>query len=231
MNVASVSFNIGNSRIQKKSSYSFNRSNYFSSSYEVEDFVSFGSKNKTVVQSYKSKELEILFTEKQIQKRVKQLSKEINDFYGNEPVVIVSVMKGALPFAIDLSKRLNMPVEMEFVRLSSREGSRVPTGQIKEINMDLPDLDGKNVLIVDDIVGTGLTGKYVVDYINQKFNTKSTKFCAFINKQAVREYPFEPDFVGFNVENDKRFVLGYGLDDRGFCRNLPFVGYDEFDAL
>ena len=128
---------------------------------------------------------------------------------------------------MDLSKRLNMRVTMEFIRLSSREGSRLPTGKLKEINMDLPNLDGKNILIVEDIVGTGLTGKHVVDYINTNFNPKSLKFCSFINKEAVREYDFHPDFVGFNINDDKRFVLGYGLDDKGFCRNLPFVGYDE----
>lgn len=182
---------------------------------------------KVLIQSYKPKELEVLFSEKQIQNRIKSLAQEINTYYRNEPVTLVSVMKGALPFTMDLSKRLNMPVTMEFIRLSSREGSRLPTGKLKEINMDLPDLNNRNVLIVEDIVGTGLTGKHVVDYINSRFKPKTLKFCTFINKEAVREYNFHPDFVGFNINNDKRFVLGYGLDDKGYCRNLPFVGYDE----
>ena len=193
------------------------------------DTVSFGvNKNKVIVQSDRPKQLEILFSEKQIQKRVKELAKEINDYYKNESVTIVSVMKGALPFTMDLAKHLKMPVQMEFIRLSSREGTRLSTGKIKEKNMDLSDLNGKNVLIVEDIVGTGLTGQHVVDYINKNFETKSIKFCTFINKNAVRVYPFEPDFVGFNIDNDKRFILGYGLDDNEYCRNLPFVGYDEF---
>lgn len=228
MKVSFSSFNISNCFNHSKILYPRLSEERFYS-YVQKKTVSFGEKDKVVVQSYKPKKLEVLFTEQQIQNRIKTLSKEINDFYGNQPIVMVSVMKGALPFAVDLSKRLNMPVKMEFVRLSSRAGSRMPTGKIKEVDMNLPDLDGKNVLIVDDIVGTGLTGKHVFDYINQKFDTKSTKFCAFINKQAVREYDFEPDFVGFNIDNDKRFVLGYGLDDKEYCRNLPFVGYDEFD--
>jgi len=182
---------------------------------------------KVIIQSFEPKELEVLFSEKEIQTRIRSLAQEINQYYGNNPVTMVTVMKGALPFSMDLSKRLKMPVLMEFIRLSSREGSRLPTGKLKEINMDLPDLNDKNVLIVEDIVGTGLTGKHVVDYINTNFKPKSLKFCTFINKEAVREYNFHPDFVGFNINNDKRFVLGYGLDDKGYCRNLPFVGYDE----
>lgn len=218
-------------RIQSIATYSFN--NYSAKRQISKTRPNYQSQNTSflgkdiIIQSYKPKKLEVLFSERKIQNRIKSLAGEINKFYNGEPVTMVSVMKGALPFSMDLSKRLNMPVTMEFIRLSSREGSRLPTGKLKEINMDLPNLDGKNVLIVEDIVGTGLTGKHIVDYINTNFNPKSLKFCSFINKEAVREYDFHPDFVGFNINDDKRFVLGYGLDDKGFCRNLPFVGYDE----
>jgi len=171
------------------------------------------------------KDLKVLFSENEIQEKIKEVAQKINDLYKGEEVVAVIVLKGSVMFAVDLVKHLNMPLKMEFIRLSSYNGGTSTTGKVNAVNIDLPDLNGKNVLIIEDIVDTGLTAKFLLDFIKMNFHTKSTKFCSLLDKKITRKVDVEPDFYCFDV--DDKFLIGYGLDLDGYGRNLNYIGYKE----
>ncbi len=171
--------------------------------------------------------LKVLFTEDEIQRRIKELSEEMNKFYKGEEVYAICVLKGAVMFATDLVKNLNMPLKMEFIRLSSYNGGTTTSGKVNAVDISLPDLNNKNVLIIEDIVDTGLTAKFLLDFMNCNFHTKSTKFCSLLDKKIKRVTEVEPDYYGFEV--DDKFLVGYGLDYDGYYRNLRYIGYaDKF---
>ena len=175
------------------------------------------------------KNLKILFTEEQIQSRIKELAEEMNKYYKGEEVYAVCVLKGAVMFATDLIKHLNMPLKMEFIRLSSYNGSTQTSGKVNAVDISLPDLNDKNVLIIEDIVDTGLTAKFLLDFMNCNFHTKSTKFCSLLDKKITRVTDVEPDYYGFEV--DDKFLIGYGLDYDGYYRNLTYIGYADKSEL
>ncbi|HNW25961.1 MAG TPA: hypoxanthine phosphoribosyltransferase [Candidatus Gastranaerophilaceae bacterium] len=173
----------------------------------------------------KKEDLKILFTAEQIQHRIKEIALHLNSIYKDEEVYVVCVLKGAVMFAVDLVKYLKMPLKMEFIRLSSYGHSTTTSGKVNAVDISLPDLNGKNVLVVEDIVDTGLTAKFLLDFINNNFKTKTTKFCSLLDKKCFRKTQIEPDFVGFDV--DDKFVIGYGLDFEGHFRNIPYIGHVE----
>ena len=170
-------------------------------------------------------ELKVLFSEEQLQTRIRELAAEMNDFYAGKEVVAICVLKGAVMFATDLVKCLDMPLQMEFIRLSSYGSGTVSSGKVHAVDIALPDLNGKNVLIIEDIVDTGLTAKFLLDFIDSNFTTKSTKFCSLLDKKITRKTDIEPDYYGFEV--DDKFVVGYGLDYDGYFRNLRYIAYKE----
>lgn len=177
----------------------------------------------------KESDLKVLFTEEEIQKRIKELAEEMNKFYGNEEVIAVCVLKGAVMFATDLVKQLKMPLKMEFIRLSSYGSGTVSSGKVNAVDIKLPDLNDKNVLIIEDIVDKGLTAKFLLDFMECNFKTKSTKFCSLLDKKCTRIVDVEPDYYGFDV-NDQ-FLIGYGLDYDGYFRNLKYIGYADKSIL
>lgn len=166
-----------------------------------------------------------LFSEEDIQDKVKELARKINFHYLDEEVYVICVLKGSVMFSVDLVKYLTMPVKMEFIRLSSYGSSVTSSGKVHAVDISLPDLNDKNVLIVEDIIDTGLTAKFLLDFINNNFRTRTTKFCALLDKKCSRKTDVEPDYVGFEIDN--KFVIGYGLDYDGYYRNLPYIGYVE----
>ena len=173
----------------------------------------------------KIEELKVLFSEEQLQARIKELAAEMNKFYNGEEVIAICVLKGAVMFAVDLVKHLDMPLQLEFIRLSSYGSSTTTSGKVNAVDIQLPDLNGKNVLIIEDIVDTGLTAKFLIDFMNCNFHTKSIKFCSLLDKKITRKVEVEPDYYGFDV--DDKFVVGYGLDYDGYFRNLKYIGYKE----
>ena len=177
----------------------------------------------------KKSELKVLFTEEQIQTRIAELADELNDLYGNDEVIAICVLKGAVMFAVDLVKNLKMPLKMEFIRLSSYNGGTTTSGKVNAVDISLPDLNGKNVLIIEDIVDKGLTAKFLMDFMACNFKTKSTKFCSLLDKKCTRIVDIEPDYYGFDV--DDKFLIGYGLDYDGYFRNLKYIGYADKSLL
>ena len=173
----------------------------------------------------KESDLKVLFTEEQIQTRIKELADEMNKFYNGEDVYAICVLKGAVLFAVDIVRHMNMPLKMEFIRLSSYGTGMTTSGKVNAVDISLPDLNGKNVLIIEDIVDTGLTAKFLMDFIHCNFKTRSTKFCSLLDKKITRKVDIEPDYYGFEV--DDKFLVGYGLDYEGYYRNLRYIGYVE----
>lgn len=166
-----------------------------------------------------------LYSEKDLQDKIKEIAQQLNEDYNNEEVYVICVLKGSVMFTTDLVKYLTMSVKMEFIRLSSYGTSTTSSGKVNAVDISLPDLNGKNVLIVEDIIDTGLTAKFLIDFIDNNFMTKSTKFCSLLDKKCFRKTDIEPDYTGFEVDN--KFVIGYGLDFEGCYRNLPYIGYVE----
>ena len=143
--------------------------------------------------------------------------------YANEELYLICVLKGSVMFMTDLSKHLKMPVKMEFIRLSSYGSAFSTSGKVNAVDISLPDLNNKNVLIIEDIIDTGHTAKFLVDFLNLNFKVKSLKFCSLLDKKIKREVDIEADYYAFEV--DDKFLVGYGLDYDGYYRNIPYIGY------
>jgi hypoxanthine phosphoribosyltransferase len=173
----------------------------------------------------KESDLNILLTEAELQNKIAELAKSLNDFYNNEELYLICVLKGSVMFTVDLAKHLKMPVRMEFIRLSSYGSGFTSTGKVSAVDIALPDLNGKNVLIVEDIIDTGHTAKFLVDFINHNFKPKTLKFCSLMDKKCKREVDIDADYYCFEIDN--KFLVGYGLDYDGYFRNIPYVGYVE----
>lgn len=171
----------------------------------------------------KESDLTVLYNEEQIQTEIKKLAKKINTLYSNEELYLICVLKGSVMFMCDLAKYLKMPLKMEFIRLSSYGSNFTSSGKVNAVDISLPDLNKKNVLIVEDIIDTGHTAKFLTDFINLNFQTKSLKFCSLLDKKIKREIDIDADFYCFEV--DDKFLVGYGLDYDGYYRNIPYIGY------
>ena len=163
------------------------------------------------------------YSQEELQKRIKELAEELNNHFKGEDIFAICVLKGSVMFFTDLVEHLTMPLKMEFIRLSSYGSNYSSSGKVKAVNLSLPDINGKNVLIVEDIIDTGHTAKFLLDFIGHNFQTKSTTFCSLLNKKSKRVVDVDADFSGFVV--DDKFLVGYGLDFEGYYRNIPYIGY------
>lgn len=172
--------------------------------------------------------IEVLISEEKLQERIGEIAREIKEEYKDEEVVFCSVLKGAVFFTVDLMKKYDGDCSINFVRVSSYEGEN-STGTITlKIPLKKENVEGKNIIIVEDIVDTGRTFNYLMDYVKE-MNPKSVKSCVLLDKKARRVMPFEADYVGFSIED--LFVIGYGLDYDEKYRNLPFLGAINKDLL
>ena len=174
----------------------------------------------------KIEDLKTLIDNKKLMDRIKSLAEEINTHYGTDkPLTLICVLKGAAMFFTELSKHLKMPVEMEFVSLSSYGNSEKSSGKIKTLNLNLPNMHDKNVLIIEDIVDTGLTLDFLIKFVKMNCCADDVKLAVLFDKKCARKYDVTPDFSAFEVDN--KFIVGFGLDYCGFYRNLDYIGYFE----
>ena len=180
-------------------------------------------KEGAFMQMIKEEDLNLLITEAEIQEEISRLSEKLNKIYNNEELYLICVLKGSVMFMTDLAKHLKMPVKMEFIRLSSYGSGFTSTGRVSAVDISLPDLNNKNVMIVEDIIDTGHTAKFLIDFIHHNFKPKSLKFCSLLDKKCKREVEIDADFYCFEV--DDKFLVGYGLDYDGYYRNIPYIGY------
>ena len=174
----------------------------------------------------KAKDLKVLISEEELMKRIKEVADEINKAYGTEEeLVVIGVLKGALMFYTELCKHLKMPVRMEFVSLSSYGNSKESSGKVSALNLHLPELVGKKVLVVEDIVDTGLTLDFLMNFLRTKCQAGDVKLCALLDKKCARKFPVYPDFRAFDIDN--KFIVGFGLDLEELFRNLTYIGNIE----
>jgi hypoxanthine phosphoribosyltransferase len=164
---------------------------------------------------------EILLTEEQIQKKVMQLAKRISRDYEGKKPILISVLKGSVVFMCDLIRHLTFPHIIDFISVSSYANSTKSSGVVRLL-MDLREsIVGKDVLIIEDIVDTGLTLSYLKRNIMTR-NPKSLKICVLLDKKECRKIQIKIDYTGFIIPN--KFCVGYGLDWSQFYRNLPYIG-------
>ena len=165
-------------------------------------------------------EKEILYSRDAIRKRIEELAGDISGHYVGKELIVIGVLKGAFIFMADLIRCLRVSCTVDFVRLASYGAGSVTSGSIA-ITKDIEtDIRGREVLVVEDIVDTGLTLTYLVDMLKQR-GPASVSVCAFLDKRLRRRVPFDADYVGFSM--DDGFVIGYGLDYNEQARYLPDV--------
>jgi|SRR3989338_3716468 len=171
----------------------------------------------------KGQKIQTLVAEREIQKRLQELGAEIQNDYKGKNLVVVGVLKGSFIFMADLVRHIETPLRCDFIRVSSYEQNR-SSGQVRlEFDMTQP-IANKDVLLVEDIVDTGNTLRYLMNHL-QTYKPASLKVCTLLYKD-VGGYPKgDLDYIGFTVPN--KYVIGYGLDDEGLYRSLPYVGFIE----
>lgn len=165
------------------------------------------------------KNLKIVLSERQIQKRVKELGKIISEDYKGKRPVVVCMLKGAIVFFSDIVRNLTVPVSMEFARLSSYRNGTV-SGKMEVVSDITADITGKDIIIIEDVVDSGKTLAYFIELLKKK-NPASVKICAFLDKPERRCADVKVDYVGFKIECG--FVIGYGLDYAEKYRELPYL--------
>jgi len=162
----------------------------------------------------------VLISEEQIKTRIQEMAAELNKEYAGKDPVIVGVLKGVVVFYADMVRALDFHCQMDFMCISSYSGTST-TGQIKFIKDLNVDIRGRHVLLLEDIVDSGLTLSKVVALLKER-GPASVKVCTLLDKPAGRKVEFQPDFVGFTIPD--AFVVGYGLDYNEYYRNLPYIG-------
>jgi hypoxanthine phosphoribosyltransferase len=169
----------------------------------------------------------VLLSQEQINARVSELGEEIDRDYEGKKPILIGILNGAFIFLADLMRHLTIPCEVDFYKLSSYGDEKVSSGQVKQRKDIDADLSGRHVIIVEDIVDTGLSANYILNIVSKK-NPASVEFVSLLKKPDAIKYHVDIKYVGFEIEN--LFVLGYGLDYAQEGRNLAQVYVLDEDA-
>lgn len=168
--------------------------------------------------------LETLISEEDIQRRIQELGAQISKEYEGKEIIMLCVLKGGVMFMTDLAKRVTVPMKMEFMAVSSYGNEYKSTGVVKIVkDLDEP-IDGKDVLIVEDIIDSGRTLSYLKNILIGR-NPRSIKICTLLDKPEQRVVDVDVEYVGFTIPDS--FVIGYGLDYQQFYRNLPYIAVNN----
>ncbi|MGM0574989.1 MAG: hypoxanthine phosphoribosyltransferase [Myxococcota bacterium] len=167
-------------------------------------------------------DIEVLISEADLERRVREMGEEITRDYAGEKLAIVAVLKGAFVFLSDLVRNIDLPSTVDFLALSSYGDEQETSGVVgMALDLTAPIAD-RHVLLVEDIVDTGLTMKYLLENLQTR-HPRSIKVCTLLHKPARARVEVPIHYKGFTI--DDHFVIGYGLDDRQYLRNLPFIGH------
>jgi hypoxanthine phosphoribosyltransferase len=164
---------------------------------------------------------EILITEEQLQARITELGKVITNDYQGKYLLLIGTLKGAVPFIADLARAIDLPLELDYMAVASYGDSTTSSGVVRIIKDLEGAIDHKHVLIIEDIIDSGLTLHYLVDLLRRR-NPLSLRICSLLNKERTRLENVEVDYQGFTIPD--KFVVGYGLDYAQLYRNLPYIG-------
>ncbi len=168
-----------------------------------------------------------LLSEEEVDDRIRELGGQITKDYEGEEVFLVCTLKGASFFACELAKRIRLPLTLDFIAVASYGDGTQSSGEVRMIKDLDESIEGKNVIVVEDIVDTGRTLSYLMD-IFKKRNPKTLKLCSLLDKPERRVVDIKADYTGFEVPD--LFVVGYGLDYAQKYRNLPYIGVVESDG-
>ncbi|MBF8808648.1 MAG: hypoxanthine phosphoribosyltransferase [Enterococcus lacertideformus] len=163
----------------------------------------------------------VLITKEEIQARCEELGKELTETYKNNNPLVVGVLKGAVPFMADIIRSIDAQLEIDFMDVSSYGNATVSSGEVKIVKDLDTNVEGRDLLIVEDIIDSGRTLAYLVDLFKYR-KANSVKIVILLDKPEGRVVDIEANYVGFNVPNE--FVVGYGLDYAEAYRNLPYIG-------
>lgn len=163
----------------------------------------------------------ILLTKEEIEKKVTELGQEITAAYAGKKPLVICVLKGAAPFMTDLIRHIELPIEIDFMAVSSYGSSTESSGVVRILKDLETSSEGRDVLIVEDIIDSGLTLRYLVDLLKSR-NVSSVRIATLLDKPGRRTIDLTPDFLGFSIPDE--FVVGYGLDYNEQYRNLPYIG-------
>ncbi len=164
---------------------------------------------------------DILISATVLQARIATLAAAVEEDYRGKELVLVGILKGAVMFMVDLARNMSMPVDMDFMAISSYGNSTESSGVVRILkDLDAP-IAGKHVLVVEDIIDTGLTLRYLLENLESR-GPASLRICTLLDKAKEREKGLESAYVGFTIPD--RFVVGYGLDYAQKYRNLPYIG-------
>ncbi len=164
---------------------------------------------------------EVLITEQQLREKVEELGRQITSDYQGRTMLLLCVLKGALMFMADLARAIELTLEMDFMVISSYGSATESSGVVRIVKDLEKPIAGKHVLLVEDIVDSGLTLSYLLEVLGTR-KPASLRVCTLIDKVKEREKDITPDYIGFQVAD--RFVVGYGLDYAQHYRNLPYIG-------
>ncbi len=171
-----------------------------------------------------SEKISVMISEDELEAKIAEMGKKISEDYAGEEVYIICILRGASFFACELAKRITVPVIIDFMTTSSYGSGTVSSGVVTiKSDVEIP-VEGKNVLIVEDIIDSGNTLHYLLDVFKDR-NAKSVKLCTMLDKPSRREVHVDVDYTGFVIED--KFVVGYGLDYDQRYRNLPYIGVVE----
>jgi hypoxanthine phosphoribosyltransferase len=173
------------------------------------------------VMRHRAEKLNVLISEEQLRKRCRDLGAQITEDYAGEEIHVIGVLKGAAVFVADLIREIDLDVSLDFLGVSSY-GSRTESSGVVRMTSDLSvPIQGRHVLIVEDIVDTGLTMKYLLENLQTRM-PESLQVCTLLHKPSNARVQVPLKYVGFEIANE--FVIGYGLDDAEFSRHLPYIG-------
>lgn len=173
-----------------------------------------------------TEKISVMISEEDVNKRIKELADKISNDYQGKTVHLIGILKGGTFFLCELAKRITVPVTMDFMCCSSYGDATTTSGIVKIVkDLDGP-IEGKNVIVVEDIVDTGVTLNYLLDNLEKRM-PESLALCTLLNKPSGRKVEVDVDYYGFDIPD--AFVVGYGLDYAQKYRNLPYVGIVEFE--
>lgn len=173
-----------------------------------------------------SEKIRVLLSEEEVNRRIQEIAEQINRDYAGKEVHLICVLKGGVFFMCELAKRITVPVSLDFMSVSSYGDDTKSSGIVKIVkDLDQP-LEGKDVIIVEDIIDSGRTLYYLMDIL-QKRNPNSMRLCTLLDKPERRVRDVRVDYTCFNIPDE--FVVGYGLDYAQKYRNLPFIGVVKFE--
>lgn len=164
---------------------------------------------------------EVLYSEAQIQAKVQELGQQITADYQGKHLLLLGTLKGAVPFIADLARAIELPLELDYMAVASYGNSTHSSGVVRILKDLEGPIDNKHILIIEDIIDSGLTLAYLVDVIRRR-NPLSLRICTLLYKERTRLKEVPVDYTGFTIPD--KFVVGYGLDYAQYYRNLPYIG-------